>query len=192
MKNKLLIAIVAILCLSPYWLGAQENPTIVLRKYKSYGEVLEKENRLGIYVNSIKFSGINEGKKSYKITLDIKATVPVNDVMNINLRDEKLHTKFFVLDATSPSDTIPSESKKLMLIATNAPFGTFPMQGFDAIVTVETNQQFVLVCFEGVDNDEYNRFETPPLFFMIELNEKKPKLLDKKPYYLKELIENKK
>ena len=185
MNRKIFIAVVAFFSFTPFLTNAQVNTKQVLDKYKAYGVVPEKENNLKLKVTEISFAG--DGK--YEIIVDFGASKIEGNRMPLSEKDaDIISSKLYILDAVSAEDKISAQTKKLVFMSSDFSFESFPMQGFGGQVTFETDKKIVLLCFEGTE-PELNNFDTPSLFFVIELNGRKSKLLDKKPYYLKKILE---
>ncbi|MDR2149081.1 MAG: hypothetical protein LBE91_21790 [Tannerella sp.] len=186
MKRNNLIVLMVLVSMLPFCAGAQEKASDVLKMYRGNGAVSKKDNHVGLKVDEISF----EGNGRYVIDLDFEASQVEGNYMPLDITKapEILVPKLYVFNAVSPGEEIPAQSEKLIFLTSSgdlfASFGTSPIQGFGAKVTVETDRKFILLCFEGVSNDELRNMETPPMFFMIELNGKKSKVLDKKPYYM--------
>jgi hypothetical protein len=185
MKNKILIVVVAILSLIPLGASAQQSASQVLDKYQMNGAVPNNENRLGIAVNEINLT--EDGK--YTVDIIFGATKPQGNSVRLNPMNgaDGAIPRFYVSGTAFPTDSIPAEVEKMMFVNSSMSFGSSPILGSGVNVTFATEHEFVLLCFTGITNDEISGYATPPLLFMIELKGKRSKLLDTKPYYLKEL-----
>jgi hypothetical protein len=183
MKNKILIVVLAglISCIS-FSVSAQKKND-VLDKYRSNGVVPKTENRLDVFINDIKSV---DGK--YNIAVIYGATMPKGSVIDVTLSKERkteLQAKFHVLDAVSPNEALATEIKSGKYLPNSHSYSN-PFEGMADIteISFETDKKFVLVCFEGIDED---RIKTSPLLFVVELNGKRSKVLNKQPYYLKDV-----
>lgn len=185
MKRKLIIMIVLLISLTSFGVIAQMKPAEIRSKYKEHKAVPDRMNKLGIYVEGV----TKQEAGGYTVELFFNASMPQGNMLLLDpMRDDKIILpKIFLLDAVNPTEEIPAKAEKIMFIDSSHALGTFPIQGFGAVVRFETSLRYILLCFEGITQEKVKPCATPPLFYMIDLHAKKKNLLDKKAYYLNEL-----
>ena len=148
--------------------GAEE----ILELYSGYTVMDGKTNKAGISVGKVELSG------DYYV-INIRSSHPIinQDEGNVGVIANRLS----VLDAEDP-DTELDFGLLSVSSTTTKPDGTSTHEYYPAIRIAKSEKaKFVLVMFDGIDADEVAELETLPLFFVVELNRKEPKLLTEKP-----------
>ena len=179
MKNCITLPIAVILILAICGCNSGPKPEKIIQKYEGYTVINPNENNARITIEKInKFSG------SYSI--DVRC---LNTILNENQSNaDIIGSRLYVLNAENPAEIIPS--KQISTTVTLSMPGKLPTKQFHSGVGIDTKDvkcKYALIVFKGIEKSEAEEVETPPLFFIVELSKKEPKLLTDKIFSAKEL-----
>jgi hypothetical protein len=153
------------------------SPTAILEEYEGYETLSSSENSAGVSISKVEYVGLSGGY--YLITFGFADSNNATE-NNANV----LAGRFQVADAESPGRSIDCQSGVMHATTTSWVDGSatstesyFPMVQIPKAAKVS----YAIVAFEGITADENGGAATEPLFFIVELDEKAPKVLTETP-----------
>ena len=145
-------------------------PDVAVReKYAGCREVPSELNKAGIYIGQVEFYDFMD---AYVVSVRFENPKLSQSEGYVGSTFEKFH----YLDANAPQTILSSRTNSGKLITKN-PKGDILSIEYFARPQISTDKatRFVILYFDGIDDIE--GCETPPLFFLIELDEKSPVVL---------------
>lgn len=172
--NKLgawIVGVTVVLCLS----GCSPNAEKIMQDYSAYPEAAPAVNKAGINV-SVGAFGIHVRYS--------------NPLLGTNQEYvEKLSERLFLVDAENPSEKFPVGWG--LAVKNSTVNGISKPTTYESFCSPEQlKSKFILLVFQGIDADELNGAETPPLFFILEPKSKQEKLLTLHPLLSGDLFDS--
>jgi hypothetical protein len=171
--KKAVLLLTAVLLLAGAGLGGCGTiPENILEQYKDYSVADDATNKAGLSIGKVEFMNNN-----YMINMPASHPAIGQSEENVEVIAQRLQ----VADAENPDTKIDFEI--VSVSATTTVTGKPTTQQFYPAIRIskDIKAKFVIVYFEGISKDEAEDLETKPLFFIVELNKKDPKLLTKEP-----------
>jgi hypothetical protein len=174
MKN---VRLLSLLIAAAMCFGCGPNDRTILKKYETYRSVDPADYKAGIKLELTDSIGAAKFRVSYS-----NPALAFNKG-NVNLLTERL----FVVNAENPSECLEVE----VVTVEHENTGIDPAKtSYSSLITLakETAAKYALVCFQGIDKDEFDRAETLPCFFIVSLDKAKPHVLTDIPLSAGELV----
>ena len=146
----------------------------LLRKYESFKEVDLIQNKAGI---------------SLKVSMFLQATYanPMFKSDDAELCKTKFHLKDAVtlqeIDTNIGAAKVEVKNSNGEIVSTE--YGTYFQ-----IRKMPPKTKFIIVCFDGITKTENEELETPPLFFLAQIDQKGTLVLTKTPKLLGDLLKS--
>jgi hypothetical protein len=169
MKKKILIAAAASIVL----LGCGSNAEKIIKKYEAYGIADANMNKAGFSIANLK-----ENENQYSVTVNYSNSLLkyVEEYVQIS------GSRLVAADAENSSKILPAKTTFLVDSLNRDENGLPAYHTVLSINKKDIQSGFVIIGFKGIGKDESEELETPPLFYILELDGKSVKVINEKPF----------
>lgn len=168
----LLTAICFALLLSGCGTSASPSASDISELYKDYSAVAKADNKARISI-----SKIDTRRNVYSIS--IFASHPVLSQSEENAA--VLANRLRVVNAEKPDTEVAFKLSTVHSVLTKSD-GTKTQSYYPAVnISMDEKAKFIIIYFEGIGKEEVPELRTPPMFFIVELDKKEPKVLTETP-----------
>ncbi|MDR2285902.1 MAG: hypothetical protein LBE04_00265 [Prevotellaceae bacterium] len=172
------VKLLSLLFAAAIFFGCGLSDQSILKKYETHSPVELAANKGGI---GLELTTDSTGELRFRVPCSHPA-------LNLNRENvDLLSERLFVVNAENPTEQLDAVS----IITTQEDAGKDSTKTgyFSTIVfTEKTPAKYVLVCFKGIDKNEFERAETPPCFFIVSLDKAKPHVLTEAPLLAGNLV----
>lgn len=164
--------LLAVIFLTSFLSGCGTSASDISELYKEYTPVDKASNKAGISISKIEMIS-----DTYNINVFASNPVLSQSEENAAVTANRLR----VFNAEEPDTEVEHRLSSVSTI-TIKPDGTQTHAFYPAVnISKSEKAKFVIIYFEGISKEEAPELETPPLFFIVELNKKEPKTLTQTP-----------
>lgn len=171
--------LLAIMLLISVLSGCGSSSTDILEQYKDYTVADSAANKAGLSIGKIELIGDN-----YVINVFVSHLAINQSEENAGVIANRLRA----VNAQNLDADLDFQLACVNSSITRAD-GTRTQEFYPAIrISKDAKAKYVVISFEGISKDEAPELETPPMFFIVELDKKEPKALTEKPLLADDLF----
>lgn len=168
-RMRLVLAVVLAVCLL---CGCGPSAEDILEQYGAYTPADGDTNKAGLSISKVQRMG-----SSYMVSV-----YPSHPAMNQSTDNAAvLAGRLRAVDAQDPGTEVEHTLSTVDSLTTK-PDGTSTQAYYPAVnISTDVKAKYVIIYFEGVEASEAPELATEPLFFIVELDDKEPRVLTETP-----------